>query len=428
MANETILVIDADPKSQKVLEVSFKKAGYRVQISESLAQAREQLLGEHASLPDLIIADASMPEGDAFELCRELKERGVLDRAPLLFLTEDDSLERKMRGFKAGASDYLTKPIYIREVTSRVELLLQRRATDPLRDEESEQVEGSLDDVTMIDLLQTIESSDRDGTLYLEREGHQASVYFREGNILDAVCGKLKGEEAIFRMMLWPKGHFTLRYHAQTRRADHIEKVSDELLIEGMRRFDRWNEMVKTMPHLGSVFEADMTRMGSMLAGWPDEVGRIVRLFDGYHTLRDVIDDSPLDDLTTLRIIRKLLDTEILRDATPQDASLRETTQHTNLASWLSSRPIRSATREEASRLFDTTPGFKSVPGLNADSSVESPEEIEAVARTLDEISSQEEIVAPVTSPFPGMRRAKDDEPPEGRTTRVIDAAGGEPQ
>ena len=369
MANEIILVVDADTKSQKVLEVSFKKAGYQVEITDTMKEAiqRVALLS-----PDLIVADTRLPDGDGFTFLEQLRANPALREVPFIFLTEEDGLDKKMKGFELGAADYLTKPIYIKEVTSRVELLLQKRAKNALADADTERVEGDLAQITMIDLLQTIERELRSGTIELQREdGYQASVYFREGNILDAVCGNLQGEEALYRLMLWPKGRFVINYHEMIRRADHIEKDSTALLMEGMRRFDRWNEMVRTLPHLSRIFEADYRRLPAVMSDLPSEVGRVVRLFDGYRTLRHVIDESPVDDITTLRIIRKLLDDDILLDVTPADAELRQTAQRTNLAAWLSGKikdegeaPARAPEASAGPSVYDTTDAASTNPGL----------------------------------------------------------------
>ena len=70
MANETILVVDADLKSQKVLEVSFKKAGYRVILTASRREAIQRL-GTDA--PELILCDTTLPDGDGFAFCEQLK-------------------------------------------------------------------------------------------------------------------------------------------------------------------------------------------------------------------------------------------------------------------------------------------------------------------------------------------------------------------
>ena len=217
MANEIILVVDADTKSQKVLEVSFKKAGYQVEITDTMKDAiqRVALLS-----PDLIVADTRLPDGDGFSFLEQLRTNPDLRDVPFVFLTEEDGLDKKMKGFELGAADYLTKPIYIKEVTSRVELLLQKPAKAALSNADTERVEGDLAHITMIDLLQTIERELRSGDIELQRDdGYQASVFFREGNILDAICGNLQGEEALYRLMLWPKGRFVISYHETDRKS-----------------------------------------------------------------------------------------------------------------------------------------------------------------------------------------------------------------
>ena len=71
MANETILIVDADTKSQKVLEVSFKKAGYRVVMTDGPTRARE--LVQDVS-PDIIISDTQFQNGDnGFDFLADVK-------------------------------------------------------------------------------------------------------------------------------------------------------------------------------------------------------------------------------------------------------------------------------------------------------------------------------------------------------------------
>ena len=81
MAQETILVVDADEKSQKLLEVSFKREGYEVHLAGSIKGAI-QALG--ASRPDLVICDTDLPDGDGFTLCQQLKRNAQFASVPLL--------------------------------------------------------------------------------------------------------------------------------------------------------------------------------------------------------------------------------------------------------------------------------------------------------------------------------------------------------
>lgn len=356
MANETILIVDADTKSQKVLEVSFKKAGYRVVMTDGPSRARE-LVQDVA--PDIIISDTQFGgDGTGFEFLADIKQ-GELKNTPFIFLTEERALPQKMKGFELGADDYLTKPIYIKEVTTRVELLLQKRAKEQLSEDDIEELEGNLADITMIDLLQTIEEELRSGTIHLTREHQSAVIYFREGNILDAICGKLQGEEAIYRLMLWPDGEFVLRYHDQVRRVDRIEKDSGALLLEGIRRLDGYNELIDALPNLGHVFEGDYKKLAQVMSQLPNEVARILRLFDGLRSIEEVVEGSPLDDITTLQIVEKLIDDTYLIDVTPSQGGRERQRSRSNLAAWLdSARESSDGGRGTEIGREDTSPKF----------------------------------------------------------------------
>jgi two-component system KDP operon response regulator KdpE len=78
---------------------------------------------------DLIVLDVMLPDIDGFEVARRLRADGV--NTPILFLTARDALDDKVRGFGAGADDYVTKPFGPRELTARLEAVLRRSATAP---------------------------------------------------------------------------------------------------------------------------------------------------------------------------------------------------------------------------------------------------------------------------------------------------------
>ena len=69
-ANATILIVDSDAKSQKMLEVTFKKAGHSVLLTDTLAQARELLA---QATPAIVLVEVSLPDGSGFDLYEELR-------------------------------------------------------------------------------------------------------------------------------------------------------------------------------------------------------------------------------------------------------------------------------------------------------------------------------------------------------------------
>ena len=124
MAKQSLLLVDGDARSLRVLEVSLKKAGFNVTTAVNGKDALDKV---QTAEPDLIISDTNMPELDGYALCEELKTNSEWADIPFIFLTNQTSIEHKIRGLELGVEDYLTKPIYIKEILTRVRILLQKR-------------------------------------------------------------------------------------------------------------------------------------------------------------------------------------------------------------------------------------------------------------------------------------------------------------
>src|SRR6185369_12999092 len=88
---------------------------------------QDALTKVETSAPDLIISDTKMPEMDGFELIERLRKNPDWAPIPFIFLTGVSDVEDKIRGLELRVEDYLTKPIYIKELTTRVKILLQKK-------------------------------------------------------------------------------------------------------------------------------------------------------------------------------------------------------------------------------------------------------------------------------------------------------------
>ena len=308
MAKQQLLLVDADSRSVRVLEVSLKKAGYSVTTAKDGADALAKI---ELSTPDLVLTDTRLPKLDGYALVRKLKERPEWSSIPVVFLTSQKSIEDKIRGLELGVEDYLTKPIFVRELIARVTLLLARRtregiatrapATSPGRTRFS----GSIADMNVVDLLQTFEVSRKSGIVHISNGDAGAKIYFRDGKVVDASLGRLLGEEAVYRTLIWNEGEFEVEF-CKVDSPDVIESSTQGLLMEGMRRVDEWGRLLEALPSLGTVFEVDSEELLERLNEIPDELNAILRLFDGKRTLMQVVDESPFEDLSTLSTISKL--------------------------------------------------------------------------------------------------------------------------
>jgi CheY-like chemotaxis protein len=305
VAKQNLLLVDADLRSLRVLEVSLRKSGYSVATSSDARDALEMM---EYSKPDLILSDTRLPHMDGFTFIEEIKRRSDLADVPLIFLSSDTSVESKVKGLELGVEDYLTKPIYIKEILARVNVVLQRKRREgiELRGQTSKQkFTGALSDIGVVDLLQTIDNSKKSGVLHLSTAALRGAIYFRNGNPVDAELGTLRGARAIYRALVWTEGSFEIDFR-DVRRDDVIQTSAQGVLMEGMRRLDEWGRLLEQLPDLDSVFEVNDEQLLERLAEIPDEINGVLRLFDGQHSLMQVVDACDEDDLETLTAISKL--------------------------------------------------------------------------------------------------------------------------
>ncbi len=302
MARQNLLVVDDDPRSRRVLEVTLRNAGYAVATA---ADGTEALARIEAAMPALVLSDTDMPGVDGYELCRRVKGDERFRDVPFLFLTEKTSVEDRIRGLELGADDYLSKPMYIKEVLARVRIALQRRERAQIERKEKRRFYGSLEDMGVVDLLTTVELGRKTGTIKLEHGGRRGAIAFADGRVIDAETGRLAGEDAVYRMLTWEDGTFEFDF-APTDRPHRVTAGIQQLLMEGMRRVDEWGRMLEQLPSIDTVFQVDYGELAERLAELPDEVNALLRLFDGHRTALHAIDDSTLSDLDALAAISRL--------------------------------------------------------------------------------------------------------------------------
>ena len=118
---KTILVVEDDAGIRLVIQDALKSQGYGVISAEDglkgLEMARELK-------PDLLVLDVMLPSIDGFEICRRVRQEGIV--SPVLMLTVKDEEVNKVLGLELGADDYVTKPFSLKELSARVNALLRR--------------------------------------------------------------------------------------------------------------------------------------------------------------------------------------------------------------------------------------------------------------------------------------------------------------
>lgn len=116
-----ILLVDDEPDLLKMITTILTDAGF--QQIETASSVRDALKKAAESIPDFIILDVMLPDGDGFSLMRKLR---TFTNAPLIFLTAKDEPMDKLQGLGLGADDYIVKPFMSQELLLRIYAVLRR--------------------------------------------------------------------------------------------------------------------------------------------------------------------------------------------------------------------------------------------------------------------------------------------------------------
>jgi DNA-binding response OmpR family regulator len=118
-----ILIVDDEPMLLRLVGYALHKEGYETVIAK---QGEEALGKVRAERPDLVILDIMLPDMDGIEVCRRLRAGPETTTLPIMMLSARGQVPDKIMGLRAGADEYMTKPIHPEELVARVEALLER--------------------------------------------------------------------------------------------------------------------------------------------------------------------------------------------------------------------------------------------------------------------------------------------------------------
>lgn len=119
-----MLVIDDDEDIRELVRMLLERAGHEVTVAPD---GRAGLRAFHSAPPDAVVLDVAMPEFDGWQTLERIRD---LSDVPVLMLTARAGEVEKVRGLRAGADDYVTKPFGRQELVARVEALLRRSRDD----------------------------------------------------------------------------------------------------------------------------------------------------------------------------------------------------------------------------------------------------------------------------------------------------------
>lgn len=116
-----ILLVEDDVTLAMGIEYSLKNEGFNVYTVGKIKDAKEKI---NNSYIDIILLDVNLPDGNGYELCKEIR---VDSEVPIIFLTACDEEVNIVMGLDLGADDYITKPVRVRELVARINAVARRK-------------------------------------------------------------------------------------------------------------------------------------------------------------------------------------------------------------------------------------------------------------------------------------------------------------
>lgn len=184
-----IVVVDDERPIADILEFNLEKEGYEVHSAYDGNDALELIL---EVVPDIVLLDIMLPGMDGMEVCREVRKKHDM---PIIMLTAKDSEIDKVLGLELGADDYVTKPFSTRELIARVKANLRRNTAQAKKEEEPENNNIQIKDITIIPDSyaikkngESIDLTHREFELFHYLTQHISQVMTRE-HLLETVWG-----------------------------------------------------------------------------------------------------------------------------------------------------------------------------------------------------------------------------------------------
>lgn len=232
------LLLAEDNPLVRELVVNGMEPFCEVEIASDGADA---LLKVIDSPPDVILCDYKMPGLNGRQLFEKLRGREATRHIPFLFMASRADIEERLRPLVDGVEDFVPKPFLIKDLVRAAKKVVDRLHLEKLQKRASRPgvIQGRLEEMSMIDLLQSLEMGQKSCRLQVRKDNEQGELYFSGGQCRDAKIGTVEGDDAVYKVLLWTEGEFEIDFNAANA-SDRTTTTRNTtgLLMEAMRLMD----------------------------------------------------------------------------------------------------------------------------------------------------------------------------------------------
>ncbi len=262
-----VLLLDPDTQLTTQLEKSLLDKGWWVQVVTDAREAEAQIQKQR---PDLVVLELNLSgDDDGFSFVELIRKQSNTP-PEFLFLTaqhDEESLERGM----SMALDYLIKPtgtnvgVTVARINRSMEQVREQKRRKS-KGQVNKGLTGSLEQLGLPDLLQVLSQSRRTGRLIITAEDETGIIFLEDGHVFDASLNEIQGEHAVYHLLAWEKGEFSLDPSVRAEKRV-IHKSLDGLILDGLRMIDESRRDGNDEISFGSGFDDEFAEEGSETGG-----------------------------------------------------------------------------------------------------------------------------------------------------------------
>lgn len=200
-----ILIVDPTEGPTSIMTAPLQKYGYEVQTAVT-AEAGREIMTKFS--PDLIICERDLPRESGVEFCEKIKSDTRTAHVRVIMLCRKVGKEYAAESLRAGADDFLQKPVNLEVLFLKIRQLLTHPANEG---DEKGGIRGLLHDMSFADMIQILSAGAKSKEIVLthgEEEGH---VFVENGEVIHATTGSITGEQAFVALMHWTDGEFMMK-------------------------------------------------------------------------------------------------------------------------------------------------------------------------------------------------------------------------
>ncbi|MBN1997466.1 response regulator [candidate division KSB1 bacterium] len=301
----TVLIIDQQTQVAKLYSLLQSKS-CQVHVLDTGQKAFEYCL---QNPPTVIITEYNLPDQPGISFINQIKSHHITQHIPIIVISQELDLEKRIELLNLEIDDFVLKPCLPEEIIARTEIILQELEVIVESQKNLDHgFMGRLDEMNLVDIVQTLELGHKSGIIHLTRGGIIGKVMIRDGQIMTAAVNGKKPSDALNSLFTWLDGHFWVTLQ-DVSYPNEIQATNKSLLQIASDSIQKYRQIIAHLPSLKSILKAVPTESVFKVS---KEEKHVLKLFRVPHSILHVLEQSRLPEIIILKNIKILLDKGLL--------------------------------------------------------------------------------------------------------------------